>query len=138
MLIEFLLIFIFSLYFFSQFSIGWPSAVGIMAARELSTSKPKENIKYFKIYRWNPEEKQKPYISTYPVDLNDCGPMILDALIKIKSEQVRGWSYTPCLRFLRLPLEPECILYPFIKNDLNRILFWCFAGPYFDLSSLLP
>ncbi len=98
-LIEFLLIFFFLRVFpFSQLSIGWPSAVGIMAARELSTSKPKENIKYFKIYRWNPEEKQKPYISTYPVDLNDCGPMILDALIKIKSEQVRC-GVTRCCTF---------------------------------------
>lgn len=85
-----------------KFSIGWPSAVGIMAARELSTSKPKENIKYFKIYRWNPEEKQKPYISTYPVDLNDCGPMILDALIKIKSEQ------DPTLTFRRSCREGIC------------------------------
>ena len=32
-----------------------------------------ERIKYFKIYRWDPDQKQKPYLSTYPVDLNDCG-----------------------------------------------------------------
>lgn len=78
---------------------GWPNVLGMTAARGFAaaaapslkvttTSKATENIKYFKIYRWNPEEKQKPYVSTYPVDLNDCGPMILDALIKIKSEQV--------------------------------------------------
>lgn len=29
------------------------------------------NIKYFKIYRWDPEKNQKPYLSTYPVDLNE-------------------------------------------------------------------
>lgn len=27
-------------------------------------------------------------MKTYPVDMNDCGPMVLDALIKIKNEQV--------------------------------------------------
>ena len=47
----------------------------------------KANIHHFKIYRYDPEEKQKPYIATYPVDMNDCGPMVLDALIKIKNEQ---------------------------------------------------
>tara|TARA_Y100000389_G_scaffold21665_1_gene18586 strand:- start:2106 stop:2312 length:207 start_codon:yes stop_codon:yes gene_type:complete len=51
-----------------------------MKGRYLST-----NIKYFKIYRWDPEVKgQKPYNTTYPVDLDTCGPMVLDALIKIK------------------------------------------------------
>jgi len=45
------------------------------------------NVKYFKIYRYDPEQSQKPYVMTYPVDLDDCGPMVLDALIKIKNEQ---------------------------------------------------
>ena len=44
--------------------------------------------RYFKIYRWDPEQKQKPYLSTYPVNLDECGPMVLDALLKIKNEQV--------------------------------------------------
>lgn len=40
------------------------------------------------IYRWNPEKSgDKPRVQTYEVDLNDCGPMVLDALIKIKNEQ---------------------------------------------------
>lgn len=68
-----------------------------MAVRSLATTastslkvdgpSKKERIKYFKIYRWDPDQKQKPYLSTYPVDLNQCGPMVLDALIKIKDEQ---------------------------------------------------
>lgn len=57
----------------------------LTAIRAASTQAP--NIKYFKIYRWDPETKQKPYVSTYPVDLNECGPMVLDALLKIKNEQ---------------------------------------------------
>lgn len=40
------------------------------------------------------QQDQKPYMKTYPVDLNDCGPMVLDALIKIKNEQV--WLDTSC------------------------------------------
>ncbi|MDO8994989.1 MAG: succinate dehydrogenase iron-sulfur subunit, partial [Sediminibacterium sp.] len=30
---------------------------------------------------------EKPHLTTYPVDLNQCGPMVLDALIVIKNEQ---------------------------------------------------
>jgi succinate dehydrogenase (ubiquinone) iron-sulfur subunit len=67
-----------------------------------TSAKEKENIKYFKIYRWNPEEKQKPYVSTYPVNLNECGPMILDALFKIKNEQ------DPTLTFRRSCREGIC------------------------------
>ena len=43
-------------------------------------------IKTFKIYRFNPERDLKPYYKTYKVDTSKCGPMVLDALIKIKNE----------------------------------------------------
>ncbi|MDG2269519.1 MAG: succinate dehydrogenase iron-sulfur subunit, partial [Alphaproteobacteria bacterium] len=39
-----------------------------------------------KIYRWSPDDDQNPRLDTYHVDLDDCGPMVLDALIKIKNE----------------------------------------------------
>ena len=39
----------------------------------------------FKIYRWSPG--QKPYLQTYEVDKTTIGPMILDALIRIKDYQ---------------------------------------------------
>jgi len=45
-------------------------------------------IKTFSIYRWNPDHPtEKPKMQKYQVDLNACGPMVLDALIKIKNEQ---------------------------------------------------
>ncbi|KAL4063589.1 alpha-helical ferredoxin [Scleroderma yunnanense] len=50
------------------------------------TEKPVLN-KEFKIYRWNPDEPDKqPTLQSYTIDLNQTGPMILDALIKIKNE----------------------------------------------------
>jgi len=42
--------------------------------------------KAFRIYRWNPEDGANPRVDTYTVDLAECGPMVLDALIKIKNE----------------------------------------------------
>ena len=40
----------------------------------------------FKIYRYDPEENKNPHLDTYEIDLAECGPMVLDALIKIKTE----------------------------------------------------
>ncbi len=40
----------------------------------------------FKVYRWNPEDDDNPRTDVYEIDLDDCGPMVLDALIKIKNE----------------------------------------------------
>jgi succinate dehydrogenase / fumarate reductase iron-sulfur subunit len=45
-----------------------------------------EKSKCFKIYRYNPESADNPQVDTYHIDLNQCGPMVLDALIKIKNE----------------------------------------------------
>jgi len=51
-------------------------------------SKPKpKRMKTFEIYRWDPEKSDKPYMKSYTIDLNECGPMVLDALLKIKNEQ---------------------------------------------------
>lgn len=44
------------------------------------------NTKTLKVYRWNPDDEANPSVDTYQVDLDDCGPMVLDALIKIKNE----------------------------------------------------
>ena len=43
-------------------------------------------VRGFKVYRWNPDDGRNPVIDTFEIDLNDCGPMVLDALIKIKNE----------------------------------------------------
>ncbi|XP_057437430.1 succinate dehydrogenase [ubiquinone] iron-sulfur subunit 2, mitochondrial-like [Lotus japonicus] len=43
-------------------------------------------MKKFQIYRWNPENPTKPELKEYTINLKDCGPMVLDALIKIKNE----------------------------------------------------
>lgn len=43
--------------------------------------------KAFKVYRYNPDSGENPHYDTFEIDLDSCGPMVLDALIKIKSEQ---------------------------------------------------
>ena len=46
----------------------------------------KGNIKKFKVYRWDPDFNKNPRIDTYEINLKDCGPKVLDGLIKIKNE----------------------------------------------------
>jgi succinate dehydrogenase / fumarate reductase iron-sulfur subunit len=42
--------------------------------------------KTLKIYRYNPDSEENPRIDSYDIDLAECGPMVLDALIKVKNE----------------------------------------------------
>ena len=61
-----------------------------------------KNKKSFSIYRYNPESDENPRLDTYEVDLEACGPMVLDALIKIKNE------IDPTLAFRRSCREGVC------------------------------
>lgn len=59
--------------------------------------------KTFHIYRWNPDEPAaKPRMQSYTLDLNKTGPMMLDALIRIKNE------IDPTLTFRRSCREGIC------------------------------
>ena len=43
------------------------------------------NLREYKVYRYDPDTGDNPRIDTYFVDLDDCGPMILDGLLWIKN-----------------------------------------------------
>ena len=60
------------------------------------------NVKAFRIYRWSPDDDENPRLDTYQVDMDSCGPMVLDALIKIKNE------IDPTLTFRRSCREGVC------------------------------
>ena len=62
-----------------------------------------EKKKTFAIYRFDPEKAgSKPEMKNYEIDLNNCGPMVLDALMKIKNE------IDPSLTFRRSCREGIC------------------------------
>ncbi|WP_018634036.1 succinate dehydrogenase iron-sulfur subunit [Neomegalonema perideroedes] len=61
-----------------------------------------KNLRAFKIYRYDPESGENPRVDTYYLDLADCGPMVLDAIIKIKNE------VDPTLTFRRSCREGIC------------------------------
>ena len=64
---------------------------------------PEARTKTFHIYRWDPDQPStKPRMQSYTLDLNKTGPMMLDALIRIKNE------IDPTLTFRRSCREGIC------------------------------
>jgi succinate dehydrogenase / fumarate reductase iron-sulfur subunit len=68
----------------AEFLLPKNSRVGI--GREYRTADGAKNRKVFRIYRWDPETGANPRTDRYEIDLDRCGPMVLDALIYIKNE----------------------------------------------------
>jgi succinate dehydrogenase / fumarate reductase iron-sulfur subunit len=62
----------------------------------------RSRVKQFHVYRWNPDDDANPTIDVFPVDLDHCGGMVLDALINIKNE------IDPTLTFRRSCREGIC------------------------------
>jgi succinate dehydrogenase / fumarate reductase iron-sulfur subunit len=59
-------------------------------------------VKVFRIYRYDPDAGENPRVDAFEVDMAECGPMVLDALIKIKNE------VDPTLTFRRSCREGIC------------------------------
>ena len=60
------------------------------------------NVKTFKVYRYDPDSGENPRYDKFEIDLDNCGPMVLDALLKMKNEQ------DPSLTFRRSCREGIC------------------------------
>jgi succinate dehydrogenase / fumarate reductase iron-sulfur subunit len=54
--------------------------------KHFPAAKEAVNIRRFEIYRWDPDTGENPRIDSYELDLDNCGAMVLDAIIKIKNE----------------------------------------------------
>lgn len=84
---------------------------------------PEARIKTFHIYRWNPDEPtSKPRMQSYTLDLSKTGPMMLDALIRIKNE------VDPTLTFRRSCREGICGSCAMNIDGVNTLA--CLCAPY--------
>lgn len=76
----------------AEFTLPANSKVKKGRHHKAKSKSKKANIRNVKIYRWDPEDQdsngtpKNPRVDTYEVDMNDCGPMVLDTIIKIKNE----------------------------------------------------
>ncbi|MEA5446162.1 succinate dehydrogenase iron-sulfur subunit [Gammaproteobacteria bacterium AB-CW1] len=52
-----------------------------------------DKVKRFHVYRYDPDSGENPRMDTYEVNMEECGPMVLDAIIKIKNEMDPGLTF---------------------------------------------
>ena len=65
-------------------NFGLPANSRVLRGRVWPAPPEAQRVKEFRVYRYDPESGQGPRLDTYFVDLDACGPMVLDALIAIK------------------------------------------------------
>ena len=99
-------------------------------------------VKAFQIYRYDPDSGENPRLDTFEVHLDDCGPMVLDALFWIKnnvdstltfrrscregicgscSMNIDGTNWLACMRFISDLATPAAI-YPLANLDIIKDL----------------
>lgn len=77
------------------------SRISKTSGKTYKADKKAKKTKVFNIYRFDPEDGQKPRMDSFEVDLENCS-MVLDALIEAKSE------HDPSLTFRRSCREGIC------------------------------
>jgi succinate dehydrogenase / fumarate reductase iron-sulfur subunit len=83
-----------------QLTLPKNSRVG--KGRHWSAPAGAKKVKTFRIYRYDPEGTENPRWDSYDVDVDACGPMLLDVLIHIKN------TMDPTLSFRRSCREGVC------------------------------
>lgn len=117
-----------------------------------------KRVKTFKIYRWNPDDGRNPTVDSFEVDLDDCGPMVLDALIKIKNEidttltfrrscregicgscamNIDGTNWLACTKAID-DIEGDVQVYPLPHMPVVKDLVPDLTIPYAQLASIQP
>ncbi len=79
-----------------------PANSRIKKGKTIDASEGASNTRTFNIYRWDPDSGENPRVDSYKIDLEKCGPMVLDALIYIKND------IDPTLTFRRSCREGIC------------------------------
>jgi succinate dehydrogenase / fumarate reductase, iron-sulfur subunit len=79
-----------------------PKNSKVKKGKSFSAAKDATNKRTFRVYRWDPDSGENPRVDSYEIDLDKCGPMVLDALIYIKND------IDPTLTFRRSCREGIC------------------------------
>jgi succinate dehydrogenase / fumarate reductase, iron-sulfur subunit len=140
----------------AQFTLPRNSKVG--AGTTFPAAPGAKRVRAFKVYRWNPEDQRNPRLDTYEVDLDQCGPMVLDALIKIKNEtdttltfrrscregicgscsmNIDGTNTLACLKPIA-EVKGEVRIYPLPHMPVIKDLVPDLAVPYAQYASIKP
>ena len=79
-----------------------PKNSRVKKGKSFSVAKDATNKRTFCVYRWDPDSGENPRVDNYEIDIDKCGPMVLDALIYIKND------IDPTLTFRRSCREGIC------------------------------
>jgi succinate dehydrogenase / fumarate reductase iron-sulfur subunit len=79
-----------------------PAASRVVEGKTIKAVAGAKRVRRFKVYRYDPDVGGNPRLDTFELDLDECGPMVLDAMIKIKNE------VDPTLAFRRSCREGVC------------------------------
>jgi len=91
-----------------------------------------KNVKVFEVYRWDPDSGENPRIDHYEIDLEQCGPMVLDAILKIKNE------IDPTLTFRRSCREGVCGSCAMNVNGRNTLVCTKAISDYDGVIKIFP
>ncbi|MDS1136780.1 succinate dehydrogenase iron-sulfur subunit [Nitratireductor indicus] len=117
------------------------------------------NLREYKIYRWSPDDGENPSVDTYYVDMDDCGPMVLDGLIYIKNKidptltfrrscregicgscamNIDGTNTLACTKGMDEVTQDTVKIYPLPHMPVVKDLVPDLSVPYAQLSSIEP
>ena len=91
-----------------------------------------KNVRSFEVYRWNPDSGENPRIDIYELDMDDCGPMVLDAILKIKND------IDSTLTFRRSCREGVCGSCAMMVNGKNTLACIKAIDSYPDTIKIFP
>lgn len=90
------------------------------------------HIRRVQVYRWDPESGENPRIDTFEIDMDSCGPMVLDILLKIKNE------IDSSLTFRRSCREGVCGSCSMNINGRNSLACTVAARDYAGVIKIFP
>ena len=69
-------------------NVGLPRNSKIGTGKIWPAPEGARRAKAFEIYRFDPDRHEGPRIDTYHVDLDECGPMVLDAFFSSRTGSI--------------------------------------------------
>lgn len=84
----------------AEFSL--PRNSRVKPGKTIAAAQGAKRARTLKIYRYDPDTGENPRLDSYEIDLDKCGPMVLDAILYIKNE------LDPTLAFRRSCREGIC------------------------------
>jgi succinate dehydrogenase / fumarate reductase, iron-sulfur subunit len=130
----------------------------IVAGKTYKAPAGAREVRSLRIYRFDPTSGENPRVDTYEVDMAACGPMVLDALIKIKNEidatltfrrscregvcgscamNIDGTNTLACTKYIS-EVKGDVAIYPLPHMPVVKDLVPDLTRPYAQYASIEP